>query len=141
MSLYTPARTPDVPLLRVLVVDDSEFVHQIYRVAFRRLGGCTLQHAHDGREALELLRQAPVDLLVLDIQMPHVDGVQVAQTLPQLSKQVSMHVLVSSTEVDQSRVREALGSRPHTLLPKPFTLERVLEVLGALLPRLKSEES
>jgi CheY-like chemotaxis protein len=135
----TPANAPASTPLRVLVVDDAEFVHQIYRVGFRRLGGCELHHARNGREALEVLRKdPPFGLIVLDIQMPELDGVGVLLGLRGLSHQASAHVLVSSTETGDPRLVEALRGRAHSVLTKPFELARAVAVLEQLLPKLLS---
>ena len=131
--------TPQGAPLRVLVVDDAEFVHQIYRVGFRRLGGCELHHARNGREALEVLRKDPAfGLIVLDIQMPELDGVGVLLGLRDLPQQASAHVLISSTETADPRLIEALRGRAHSVLTKPFELARAVAMLEQLIPKLIS---
>lgn len=128
-----PDSRPESPL-RVLVVDDAEFVHQLYRVGFRRLGGCELHHARNGREALEILSSAaPFELIILDIQMPELDGVGVLMGLRELTDQRHAHILISSTETADPRLAEALNGRPHTVLTKPFELGKAMTVLEKIL--------
>lgn len=63
--------------LKILVVDDSQLVHQAMREKLSALGQqyrLEADHAHSGEEALERIRHAPYDVVFLDVEMPGVDG-------------------------------------------------------------------
>ncbi|HLT30298.1 MAG TPA: response regulator [Myxococcaceae bacterium] len=138
--MQTPPESRTEAPSRVLVVDDAEFVHQLYRVGFRRLGGCELHHARNGREALELLSTAaPFDLIILDIQMPELDGVGVLMGLRELPDQRAAHILISSTETADPRLVEALRGREHTVLTKPFELGKAMTVLEQILNHSRAQ--
>ena len=122
---------------KVLVVEDSEFVHQIYRVAFRRLGPFELVHATNGLEGLRALDAHPdVDLILLDINMPIMDGLAFLEQLRMVPGHRSTFVIVASTEREDGKIRDALARGAQAFLKKPFTLEQLLELLQRVLPLL-----
>jgi len=122
---------------KILVVDDSEFVHQIFRVAFRKIGNCTLFHAKNGQEGLlELDRSGPVDLIVLDLNMPVMDGLRFLDEMRSRRRDFGTHVLVASTEDRDGMIREALIRGAQSFIKKPFTLEQVVELLNRVIPTL-----
>lgn len=127
---------------KVLVVEDSEFVHQIYRVAFRRLGAATLVHAYNGMEGIAVLdREGPVDLIILDLNMPVMDGVTFLDELRKRKRDWGTHVLVASTEDRDGLIREALIRGAQSFIKKPFTLDQLLELLGRVVPTLPHRSS
>jgi CheY-like chemotaxis protein len=70
---------------RVLVVDDEDKILFVVRRALARLGeDCEVQTASDGRQALEMARDAPFDLVVTDLRMPGMDGIELTQALRDL---------------------------------------------------------
>jgi two-component system chemotaxis response regulator CheY len=140
---------PTTPLIadghvtrKVLVVEDSEFVHQIYRVAFRRLGQFELLHATNGLEGLRTLDTHPdVDLILLDINMPIMDGLAFLGELRVVPGQRNTFVIVASTEREDGKIREALARGAQAFLKKPFTLEQLLELLQRVLPILPARSA
>jgi len=122
---------------KVLVVEDSEFVHQIYRVAFRKLGGFTLAHSYNGVEGLAALeRDGTVDLIVLDLNMPVMDGVTFLDELRKRRRDWGTHVLVASTEDREGMIREALIRGAQSFIKKPFTLDQLVQLLEKIVPTL-----
>ena len=65
----------------VLVVDDVPALAEQYAYDLRRLGGYEVHVAQDGRQALERLGGEPVDCVILDLEMPGMDGFEVLRTL------------------------------------------------------------
>lgn len=128
----TPALSPR----RILIVEDSEFVHQIYRVAFRKFGGCHLLHASDGLQGLQLLDEGPVDLIILDLNMPVMDGLAFIRQLKTRPRHAHTHVLVVSTEDRNGKIREAILEGASSFLQKPFNLEQLLELLERVMKTL-----
>lgn len=132
-----PVYPGGAPPRRALVVDDSEFVHHIYRVAFRKIGGWELEHARNGVEGLRALDNVKgVELILLDINMPVLDGLRFLEQLRLMRDHQHTFVLVASTEREDGKLREALSRGAQAFLKKPFTLEQFLELLGRILPRL-----
>jgi two-component system, chemotaxis family, chemotaxis protein CheY len=127
---------------QVLVVEDSEFVHQIYRVAFRRLGGWEVLHAHNGLEGLRCLDHArDVSLILLDINMPVLDGLRFLEQLRGMRNHKNTFVVVVSTESEDGRIRDALNLGAQAYLKKPFTLDQILALLNRVTPLLKGRQT
>ena len=123
------------PAPKILVVEDSEFVRQIYRVAFRKLGGYEVIHANDGLQGLEALGQHErFELAIVDINMPVMNGLAFIDRLRLVPQHRGTRVLVATTESADGKIRDLVARAGITHLRKPFTLERLLEVLKALLP-------
>ena len=121
---------------RVLVVDDDAGVRQALERALR-LEGFDVELAEDGLVALERLAAAPPDLVVLDVVMPHVSGVEVTRRLRARGNQVPICMLSARDEV-ADRV-EGLRSGADDYLVKPFALEELAARLHALRRRSSSD--
>jgi two-component system chemotaxis response regulator CheY len=122
---------------KILVVDDAEFVQHIYRVCFRRIGSSTLFHAYNGSEALRILElEGPVDLIILDLNMPVMDGLQFLSELKNHPQHAGTHVLVATTEDKDDLIREAMNRGASSYLKKPFTMEQFLAFVEKILTTL-----
>ncbi|MFZ9746533.1 MAG: adenylate/guanylate cyclase domain-containing protein [Opitutaceae bacterium] len=122
------------PPARVLVVDDDEGNRLLLERHVRRLGH-TVACATQGQEALALLRQSPFDLILLDIQMPVLDGQQTLEILrtdPAL-RRIPAIVLSASREI--SRVARCIELGAEDYLPKPFNVVLLRARIHASLER------
>lgn len=117
---------------RVLVCDDSSFARRQMVRALPTALSSDVSFAADGREALRMLREAPPDLLLLDLNMPLLDGYQVLAALRAEALQQKVKVLVASGDVQpQARARVmALGATG--FLRKPVSREALLPLLEQL---------
>jgi two-component system copper resistance phosphate regulon response regulator CusR len=115
--------------MRVLVVDDSERVRKTLATGLRA-HGMAVETAADGAEALTMLNGLTFDLVVLDLMMPRVDGMQVLQALKGRSEKPRILVLSARDHV-QDRV-DALNLGADDYLVKPFAFEELLARLLAL---------
>ena len=119
--------------MTILVVDDERAVRESLRRALE-LEGYGVELAEDGEQALRRLEHEPSpDLVVLDVLMPGVDGLEVCRRVRQSGSSVPVLMLTARTEVD-SRVA-GLDAGADDYLPKPFTLAELLARLRALLRR------
>jgi signal transduction histidine kinase len=120
----------------VLVVDDSMIPRLALARGVEREGHRVLQ-ATDGREALAVLRAEPVDMVLLDLVMPEVDGFQV---LAEMRADAALHeipvLVVSAVEATADVVR-AIGMGAIDCLPKPFEPALLRVRLGTALERLR----
>jgi two-component system copper resistance phosphate regulon response regulator CusR len=124
--------------MRVLVVDDSERVRKTLATGLHA-HGMAVETAADGAEALMLLNGLPFDVVVLDLVMPHVDGVQVLQELKSRKSKPRILVLSARDQV-QDRV-DALNLGADDYLVKPFSFDELLARLMALSRRRFDEAS
>jgi two-component system response regulator MprA len=119
--------------VKILVVDDERAVRESLRRALE-LEGYEIELASDGEEALGRLGAEPaVDVAILDVLMPGVDGLEVCRRLRASQNPVPILMLTARTEVD-SRVA-GLDAGADDYLPKPFALAELLARVRALLRR------
>jgi two-component system, OmpR family, alkaline phosphatase synthesis response regulator PhoP len=117
---------------RILVVDDEAHLAEGIRENLEAEGYRTAV-AHDGRAGLERLRDEPFDLVVLDVMMPNMDGIELCAELRRLGVQTPVLFLtVKSAAEDRVRGFEAGGD---DYLAKPFHLQELLLRVAAILRR------
>jgi two-component system response regulator MprA len=119
-------------LARILVVDDEPAVQNALSRALA-LERYEVSQAVDGREALERLGAAPFEVVILDISMPHVDGLEVCRQLRKGGDRTPVLMLTAREQVDD-RVA-GLDAGADDYLVKPFALRELLARVRALLRR------
>ncbi len=122
---------------RILVVDDEPAVQNALLRALA-LERYDVAQAMDGREALERLGAAPYEAVILDISMPHVDGLEVCRRLRDGGDRTPVLMLTAREEVDD-RVA-GLDAGADDYLVKPFALRELLARVRALLRRAGEED-
>ncbi len=120
---------------RVLIVDDSAVMRKIVERSLRMAGvelGSVME-ANDGWEALALARENRADLVLCDINMPGMDGLEFVRHLASLENGQGVPVVMITTEAGQGRVGEALSCGARGYIRKPFTPEQIREQVAPLL--------
>ena len=125
----------------ILVVDDVAAMAQQYAYDLRRIGGYEVLIAGDGRQALELLGGEPADCILLDLEMPGMDGFEVLRALERKGSEVPVIVYTGTGNFDRCIQAVRLGA--YGFIDKAEPMERVVqEIAGALeRRRLRSEVS
>jgi two-component system chemotaxis response regulator CheY len=121
--------------LRILIVDDSAVMRKFIERALRQAGldlGVVLE-ASNGAEALIEVLKGSLDIILSDINMPAMDGLEFLKTLPTIPAAKGVPAIMITTEGSAARVGEALSAGAKGYLRKPFTPERVKERVGPLL--------
>ena len=121
--------------MQILVVDDEKAVRDSLDRALR-LDGYEVRQAADGRQALEMVEQKQPDAIVLDLMMPHVDGLEVCRRLRGAGDRTPILILTARDAVSD-RV-EGLDAGADDYIVKPFALEELQARLRALLRRAGS---
>ena len=122
----------DSPPKRILVVDDASLVRRYYRAALES-GGFHVEEALNGMEALERVLAAPFDLLIVDINMPQMDGLRFLKALRSKTLPLSaIPALVTSTEAHPQRVDAARAAGANFYVVKPLTPEILLQYASLL---------
>jgi two-component system response regulator MprA len=124
--------------VRILVVDDDRAVRESLRRSLS-FNGYSVDLAHDGVEALEMIASDRPDGLVLDVMMPRLDGLEVCRHLRSTGDDLPILVLTARDSVSE-RVA-GLDAGADDYLPKPFALEELLARMRALLRRTKPEDA
>jgi len=123
---------PAPPPVRVLVVDDEPLTAEAHGAYVSRLDGFALAGVvHDGRSALDRLRQPGVDLVLLDLTLPDIHGIQVCRALRAAGSTVDVVAVTAVRDV--SAVRSAVSLGIVQYLIKPFTFATFAERLAGYL--------
>ena len=119
----------------VLVVDDSAAIRKILTRVLRQTGMAiqTIHEAGDGQEALAMMAQHRVDLVLSDINMPKMDGLQLLASLKASHQWRSIPVVMITTEGGETKVAEAVRLGAAGYVRKPFTADQIKEKLVGLL--------
>jgi two-component system chemotaxis response regulator CheY len=107
-------------LRKVLVVDDSALIHQMYRLVLNRYN-CTIADAMNGQEALDVLAvQADIELILLDINMPVMNGLQFMEKAGAMGIVKKIPIIIISTEGKEEDTIRGLKLGARGYLKKPF---------------------
>ena len=117
------------PTKTLLVVDDDRATLNLYRAGLKGLQGFKILMAHDGAEALEMLRQEPVDVLVTDLSMPVMDGFNLIAKVSRFYPQVPVIVMTGLDESQHLNTPLQLGAI--RILTKPPRLTLLMEAIRA----------
>jgi len=121
-------------LNKVLVVDDSALIHQMYRLVLSRYA-CEIADAMNGQEALDVLaRQDDIQLILLDINMPVMNGVQFLEKAAALGIQRRLPIIVISTEGKEEDTIRALKLGAKGYLKKPFSPPDLYKLIEQIIP-------
>ena len=120
------------PQKTILVIDDASLVRLYYRTALQG-AGFQVQEAMNGLEALEKLLSFQVDLLIVDINMPHMDGLTFLETLRRKNLEfASIPALVTSTESAEADFAAARAAGANYYLVKPIDQAKLVQFAGML---------
>jgi two-component system chemotaxis response regulator CheY len=121
--------------LNVLIVDDSAAIRKILQRILRQTDiqiGEILE-AGNGQEALQLLADTQVGLVLSDINMPKMDGLQLLSVLKAKAEWKKVPFVMITTEGSQNKVLEAVSLGAAGYVRKPFTAEQIKEKLAGLV--------
>jgi two-component system, chemotaxis family, chemotaxis protein CheY len=123
--------------LRTLIVDDSLVMRKIVERTLRQAGIAIGQviEAGNGSQALDILRHQAVDLVLSDINMPVMDGLEFVRQLRTVENARGVPVLMISTEGSESHVVEAISCGARGYIRKPFTPDQMKRQVLALLAK------
>lgn len=120
---------------RLLIVDDSKVMRDMVAACLRPLGDVTFDYAGSGLEAIERLALALYDLIVLDLNMPDVGGVEVIEFIRSQDKLRALPILVVTTRGDDASRTRVLEAGASSFVAKPFAPEQILAEARDLLFR------
>ena len=116
--------------MKVLLVDDSSTMRRIQKTQLNGMGITDTDEAGNGEEALTKLAGAKFDVVLLDWNMPVMDGITLLKNIRQNGAYSGIKVIMCTSESEKAKVMEALQAGANNYIVKPFTPEALKEKLG-----------
>lgn len=110
--------------MRALVADDSNVMRRVISGALRQAGVETVDEAVDGVEAVDAVRQHQYELIMMDWNMPNMDGLEAVRAIR--GDGVTTPIIMVTTENDKSRVLDAVRAGVQGFITKPFTPDTII---------------
>ena len=118
---------------KVLVVDDSRAMRAFVRGALKELAGCQIVEAASGFEALRMLPRDSYALVITDINMPDINGLELIRFVRQSERHREVPIIIISTQASERDRERALGLGADRFLRKPFSPEQLADAVSAAL--------
>ena len=134
---------PRIEALRVLVVDDDPYMRKVVRTMLNAIGVKTVYEAPDGASGLDAIRRNDPDLVIVDWEMPMIDGAQLVRMVrsPGAFPMPDVPIIMLSGHGDRWRVMEAARIGAHEYLLKPISIQalqdRIVAIIGKPRPTVR----
>ncbi|RKH49624.1 response regulator [Corallococcus sp. AB049A] len=125
----------------VLVVDDSKVMRDMVVACLRPYPDSHFTQASSGLEAIEQLSLKPYDLLVLDLNMPDIGGIEVVEFVRGQDHLRNLPIIIVTTRGDEASRERALQAGANRFMTKPFTPDSIQGAARALLEKSPAEAS
>jgi two-component system chemotaxis response regulator CheY len=117
----------------VITIDDAATMRKMVSFTLRGAGYSMLE-AEDGVAALEVLKNAQVDLIITDVNMPRMDGIEFTRQARQIPALQKTPILLLTTETDGDSKARAKAAGATGWLVKPFKPEQLVAVVSKVVP-------
>ena len=116
---------------RILLVDDAAFMRKMIKDTLSKNGYSDLHEAVDGADAVEKYTELKPDLVIMDITMPNMDGLEALKAIR--AKDGGANIVMCSAMGQESMVMDAVRSGAKDFIVKPFKAERVIKTVTSIL--------
>jgi two-component system, NtrC family, response regulator PilR len=120
-------------MAKFLIVDDEQGIRQLLTLVFERAGH-QVRAAENGRRALEMLRAEPADLIISDVKMPDIGGIELLSAARELLPDVAVVMMTAFATVETAREAFKLGA--DDFIQKPFDVEELKLIAAKALEKL-----
>lgn len=117
-----------------LVVDDSATMRQLITMSLKKMGCTSIADAPNGKVALEKLEGSPVDVVLTDIDMPEMNGLEFIENAR--AKYATLPIIILSTHGDDATRDKGIMLGANDYLTKPLSGSKLIDVLEKLFPDL-----
>jgi two-component system chemotaxis response regulator CheY len=116
----------------IMTVDDSASVRQMVSFTLKQ-AGYEVVEAEDGQDALDKLDTSPVNMLITDLNMPKIDGIELIRKVREKPESRFMPIIMLTTESQDSKKKEGRAAGATGWIVKPFKPEQLLAVIKKVL--------
>lgn len=124
---------------RVLVVDDHPVNRRVIRL-FLEPFECELVEAENGQRALEILAEQPIDIVLMDVNMPVMDGLEATRRLRQDPRLARLPVIALTADVMSAQIKTCLAAGCDAHVAKPIDLRNLLSVMDRCMARASARD-
>ncbi|MDT8438360.1 MAG: response regulator [Wenzhouxiangellaceae bacterium] len=121
-------------MAKILAVDDSRSLRRMVSFTLNQAGH-EISEAENGREALAIAAEIPFDLVLMDVNMPELDGLETVKQLRRMPSYQSTPVLMLTTEASEEKKNEGRAAGASGWMVKPFSPEKLVSVVDRVLQR------
>lgn len=114
-------------MANILIVDDAAFMRMMIKDILAKNGYTVIGEAENGAKAIEKFKELSPDLVIMDITMPEMDGIQAVRHIKGLSSDAK--IIMCSAMGQQAMVIESIQAGARDFIVKPFQAERVIEAV------------
>ncbi len=118
-------------MAKILLVDDAAFMRKVIRDTLTKNGYTDIYEAVDGQDAVEKYDEIHPDLVIMDITMPNMDGLEALKVMR--AKDSNANIVMCSAMGQESMVIDAVRSGAKDFIVKPFKADRVLKMVSSIL--------
>ena len=122
----------------ILIVDDEPMTRNLLRLMLER-SGFTIFEAEDGLKALDVVAEEHLDLLILDVMMPNMDGITVCETLRADIETADLPIILLSARTNPEAVRLGMQAGANRYLSKPISREELVRQVRDVLQGIPSQ--
>ena len=122
--------------MNIMLVDDSRTIRNIQKNTLAGMGYKDVDEAADGVEALAQLGKKRPDLMLVDWNMPNMDGITLIRKVREKDK--DLPIIMVTTEAEKSRVMEALKAGVNNYVVKPFTADTLSEKINQTMSKVQT---
>lgn len=115
----------------ILIVDDDTYYRKIIRSLLTSFGVKRIYEAGDGAQALEVMQQFRPDVVIVDLEMPMLNGTEMIKLVrnPQSSSHATVPIILATGHTERGRIQEAIALGVNAILVKPFSAKTLLQRL------------
>lgn len=118
--------------MRLLICDDSKTIRILLKGALAELGHLDVVEAGDGKACLDAVRESRFDVVLLDLHMPQMDGLEVLKALRANSATATLPVVIISSDADMRNVEQARQLGALGYIRKPFRPDGIAKAIEAV---------
>jgi two-component system chemotaxis response regulator CheY len=122
--------------MKILLVDDSSVIRNIQKNILSRIGDFEIDEAADGVEALKQMESVVPDLVLVDLNMPNMDGLTFVKEVRGGGSKVPM--IMVTTEAERCRVLDAVKAGVNNYVVKPFTPDVLAEKINETIAKVSA---